>query len=529
MPAPPDPARPPAAWAAVLLGLLASLAIGLAAAWPRALPELPAALQADGPRLPCLSYAPFRRPGWTPLEPGPPVPREHLAEDLRRLARVTGCVRTYAVDRGLEQVPAIAASLGLTVKLGVWIGRDDAANARQLDTALALAARHPGTVTLLVVGNEVLLRGEQSPEGLAAWLARARAASPVPVAYADVWAFWQRHGDRLAPQVDTVAVHVLPYWEDHPLAVEAGVEEVFAVAAAARARFPGRAVLIGETGWPAEGRARGPARAGRVEQAAFLRGLLARLADTPLDLNVIEADDQPWKRALEGAAGGAWGVFDAQGRLRSPWAGPVAPSTAPARPLLAALLVAGLAAMLAGAGRRAWGLGLGALLGAGLAWQVEQAPRWGREPFDALLALAAAGAGTVLVLAALRPAGAGPQGRHGPGEEVARQVLLLALASGLLLLLVDGRYRAAPWAAAWAPAWIALAQAGRGVAGPASRRLARGLLVLAPAWLAAEALTGSVDREVLLHAAGLLALGLAWAGRPAASTSSQAPSAAGPG
>lgn len=555
---------PRRAWTLLALGLLASLLIGLAAAWPRVLPELPPALREAGPRLPCLSYAPFRRPGASPLRPGPDVSRAQLREDLQRLAAVTGCVRSYAVDRGLEQLPGVAAELGLTVKLGVWIGRDEAANARQLDTALALAARHPGTVTLLVVGNEVLLRGEQSPEGLAAWLARARAASPVPVAYAEVWSLWQRHGALLAPQVDTVAVHVLPYWEDHPLGVDAGLEEVFAVAATARARFPGRAVLIGETGWPAEGRARGAARAGRVEQAAFLRGLLARLAETPLDLNVIEADDQPWKRALEGAAGGAWGVFDAEGRLRSPWQGPVAPARAPARPLLAALGLALLGAMLARRGGRAWGAMLGALLGAGLAWQFEQAPRWGREPLDAALALAAGGAGLLLGAVACRPppggeAGAAPSttglraglgraearvgairaGLDQPGSggtlaEAARLVLLLALASGLLLLLIDGRYRGAPWAAAWAPAWLALATAGgalRVPADPAGRLLARGLGLLTPVWLAVLAGEGSLDREALLHGAALLALAWAWGrpGCPAASSRSQAPSAAGPG
>jgi hypothetical protein len=62
------------------------------------------------------------------------------------------------------------------------------------------------------------------------------------------------------------------------------------------------------------------------EQARFVRGMLARQAAEPLDFNLIEAFDQPWKRALEGAMGGAWGLFDADGIQRVPLAGPLPPN-----------------------------------------------------------------------------------------------------------------------------------------------------------------------------------------------------------
>ncbi|MFM2446960.1 MAG: hypothetical protein RI936_1407, partial [Pseudomonadota bacterium] len=121
-PTPPGVARRGAA-----LFLLAALVAALAAwAWqlarPLPLPEVAAA------RLPCVSYAPFRREGHTPFDPALVVPPEQIEADLRALATVTHCVRTYGLDHGIDAVPEIARKLGLRVVLGAWIGRDALAN-----------------------------------------------------------------------------------------------------------------------------------------------------------------------------------------------------------------------------------------------------------------------------------------------------------------------------------------------------------------------------------------------------------------
>jgi exo-beta-1,3-glucanase (GH17 family) len=259
---------------AVLLLLAIALALILAQAVsqgrPAALPEA-----AGAPRtqmLPCVSYAPFRRAGETPFDAGLHIAPQAIEADLRLLRAVTGCVRTYGLDHGLDAVPAVARRLGLRVVLGAWIGRDAAANEAQLRRALDLAHEYRDVVQLLVVGNEVLLRRELAPEALAALLARARRESPVPVAYADVWEFWLRHGPALREHVDIVAAHILPYWEDEPVGVDQAVDHVYAIAARLQRNFGSTPVFIAETGWPAAGRQRGPAVPGRDEQARFVRG-----------------------------------------------------------------------------------------------------------------------------------------------------------------------------------------------------------------------------------------------------------------
>ncbi len=72
----------------------------------------------------------------------------------------------------------------------------------------------------MIVGNEVLLRGELSSKALAAYVNRVREGTRdihVPVTYADVWEFWLRH-PQLADAVDYLTIHILPYWEDEPVA-----------------------------------------------------------------------------------------------------------------------------------------------------------------------------------------------------------------------------------------------------------------------------------------------------------------------
>ena len=53
-----------------------------------------------------------------------------------------------------------------------------------------MTKEYPGVITSLVVGNEVLLRGEMTAADLAANIRLVKAQVAVPVTYADVWEFW---------------------------------------------------------------------------------------------------------------------------------------------------------------------------------------------------------------------------------------------------------------------------------------------------------------------------------------------------
>jgi len=74
--------------------------------------------------------------------------------------------------------------------------------------------------------------------------------------------------------------------------------------------FPGKEILIGETGWPSAGRMREGALPSRTNQARVVSEILDLAKRENFRVNLIEAYDQPWKRQLEGTVGGNWGLFD---------------------------------------------------------------------------------------------------------------------------------------------------------------------------------------------------------------------------
>ncbi len=265
-----------------------------------------------GEKLYCVSYTPFRG-AQTPLDLSILIPAAQIEDDLARLAQVTDCVRTYSVDFGLDQIAGIAAKHGLKVMQGLWLSNSPIKNQFQIETAVALANKYPGTIRSLVVGNEVLLRGDMTAADLANTIRAVKARVHVPVTYADVWEFWLRNND-VANAVDFITIHILPYWEDFPIPAGGAVSHVEAIRRQMVGAFPGKEVLIGEVGWPSAGRMREGALPSPANQARVIQDVLALSKRENFNVNIIEAFDQPWKRALEGTVGGHWGLFDAATR-----------------------------------------------------------------------------------------------------------------------------------------------------------------------------------------------------------------------
>jgi exo-beta-1,3-glucanase (GH17 family) len=285
-------------------------ALIVAAVWawlgrPVPMPQSPLAA---GEKLYCLSYAPFRG-SQTPLDPATHISAAQIEDDLSRLARVTDCVRTYSTDYGLDQIAGIAARHGLKVLQGLWLSSHADRNREQVETAVALANRYPDTIRAVVVGNEVLLRGEMTATDLAATIRAVKARVKVPVTYADVWEFWLRNRD-VAAAADFITIHILPYWEDFPIPARDAGAHVASIRTQVAAAFAPKEVIIGEVGWPSEGRMREGALPSPANQARVIQDVLAVAARDKIRVNVIEAFDQPWKRALEGTVGGHWGLFD---------------------------------------------------------------------------------------------------------------------------------------------------------------------------------------------------------------------------
>jgi exo-beta-1,3-glucanase (GH17 family) len=264
-----------------------------------------------------VSFAPYR-PGQSPLTRSFPTP-DQIDQDLKRLQGKVRAVRTYSAGENLETVPQRAGKYGLKVWHGAWLNDNDKENLEQINLLIDHANRYPDTIERVIVGNEVLLRKDLTANQLRSYIRQVKSRVKQPVTYADVWEFWLRNPS-LADEVDFITIHLLPYWEDEPIGLDRRDPDgslrienhLRAIFKKVQERFPDKKIVIGETGWPSDGRMRSDARPGRVEQVRYFSIFRSLAEREHFDYNVVEAFDQYWKARQEGTVGASWGLLDAQ-------------------------------------------------------------------------------------------------------------------------------------------------------------------------------------------------------------------------
>ncbi|WFP49167.1 exo-beta-1,3-glucanase [Methylomonas sp. EFPC3] len=307
----------------LLLCLILILSVHGGYAWLSNRPQ-DAGTDVPAGKLMSLSFAPFRE-GFNPLLAKFPLP-EHVDEDLRLLADKTETIRTYSSLGGMQPTPELARKYGLQMIQGCWIDAIYLDNQREMEALIKSANANPDVVKRVIVGNEVLLRGEMDVDRLIGYIRAVKQAVKQPVSYADVWSMYMKH-PQLINEVDFITIHILPYWEDEPISVENATQHlekiVKQVEDEARGIAPGKPILIGESGWPSAGRQRGLAVPSVVNEAKFIRGMIQVAQRHNFDYNIVEAFNQPWKSELEGVVGANWGLFSASRKPVFPLTGPV--------------------------------------------------------------------------------------------------------------------------------------------------------------------------------------------------------------
>ncbi|GGB43603.1 glycosyl transferase [Tistrella bauzanensis] len=314
------------------VAVTAVIALGNVAFW--ALPnqherELPAVTE------PLLgaAYSPFR-PENDPKAGEEPT-LDQVREDLSLVATTFREIRTYS-SLGIQgQVPAIARERGLKVTMGSWLDKDEAKNDREIESLVQGARRNPN-VTRVLVGNESILRADQTVDQVIARIRQVKSQVRQPVSTAEPWHVWLEHPE-LGRAADFLAIHILPYWEG--LTVDQSIEHTVAMHNRLKRMFPGKPILIAEAGWPSDGRAFNAAQPSLAQEAKFIRKLNARAKAEGISFYLMEAFDQPWKRYDEGGVGAYWGYWNADRQPKFDLTGPVAPLPAwPAIALAAALI-----------------------------------------------------------------------------------------------------------------------------------------------------------------------------------------------
>lgn len=255
-----------------------------------------------------LAFAPFRDCQTPELGRFPTL--EQMRADVDMIAERSNAVRTYSSLNGMDEVAAYAKEKGLRVAAGAWLGPEKTeegrrANRLEIDSLVRLADRV--NLDSVIVGNEVLLRGDLTTSELAAYIREVKGKVRVPVTTAEIAsvAIDPKHRE-VMDAVDYLMVHIYPYWDG------AGIEgAAWYVVGEFRkaAQIAGKRVVIGETGWPSAGPPHGLAEPSVLNAERFLKEWIAVARDENIDYYYFAANDEPWKQ--EGGVGAYWGMLDA--------------------------------------------------------------------------------------------------------------------------------------------------------------------------------------------------------------------------
>lgn len=198
-----------------------------------------------------LAYGPYHGEQ-TPEGQFPSYPSTgEIQADMPTLKALTDNIRIYSSLGPASAILQAAQANGLKVALGIWLGAGSAANEKELAAGEELALRYSATVSSVIVGNEVLLRGDLTEAQLHQYLQRVRArlGHSVPITLADIDEMWLTH-PALAQDVDFITAHIYPFWRGVPIAC--AIQDVAHRYHALQTlpALAGKPVVIGETGWP---------------------------------------------------------------------------------------------------------------------------------------------------------------------------------------------------------------------------------------------------------------------------------------
>lgn len=308
----PAKSRPPlAAGDLSLPAELGTIAVARAEAGRKGEVSVTPATAAVSAKLRGVCYGPFRD-NQDPDKGVLPSTKE-IGEDVAFISRLASSLRTYGVGGSQEAIPELCEKHGVDCYPGAWLGKYKTENRKEIDALIRIGKAGLKHTRALIVGNEVLLREDMSEQELAGFIREVKAATGLPVTTAEIWGQWLKHPG-LAREVDFLLVHIHPYWEG--VAADKAGQHVLSAWRQVSRSFPGKKIVIGETGWPTAGKAVGGAEPSTAGQARFIGDFLSLAGSEGISYFFFEAFDEMWKKKFEGEAGAFWGIFQSNGPVK---------------------------------------------------------------------------------------------------------------------------------------------------------------------------------------------------------------------
>jgi exo-beta-1,3-glucanase (GH17 family) len=240
--------------------------------------------------------------------PGQTVTTDQLQEELAYVANNFKSVRFYSSTGGMENAPAIAKMLGLTVAAGCLIDSTQTAEQTQLEIMNLINNCNAGDVDVAVVGNETLDGGVLTPAQLIGYINEVRAAIPstIPVTTADTWDELVNNPDVIAA-CDQVWANIYPYWE--AVSIQNDVSQLNSDYTRLSDMAGTKKIVISESGWPSGGTANGSAVPSVANGAQYFSDFVSWADGRGIPFYYFEMFDEVGKKPEPGGVDAYWGLW----------------------------------------------------------------------------------------------------------------------------------------------------------------------------------------------------------------------------
>jgi exo-beta-1,3-glucanase (GH17 family) len=248
---------------------------------------------------------------------------QQIASRLEEIKGYSEWIRTFSVTHGMENAGALAHRAGFKTALGAWLGPeyswdttgDYGRNANEAEIASLIAVANRGDADMVIVGSEVLLRGDLASTQLVAYINEVRANIPpgIPITTSDTCDMLEQNPD-VMDACDVIMADIYPFWEG--VRIDAAMstldDEYQTLVRSAGAKE----VWIGETGWPSGGNPVGSAVPNTRNATYYFLAFNSWAQANGVNSFYFEAYDEAWKAANEGPQGAHWGIRNSKGILK---------------------------------------------------------------------------------------------------------------------------------------------------------------------------------------------------------------------
>ena len=243
---------------------------------------------------------------------GDQLSESQIDRRMRVIKPYTKWVRSFSCTDGNELIPKVAKKYSLNTMAGAWIGNDKTQNNAEIKALIEAA--NQGFVDIAVVGNEVLLRNDQSLNDILEYIADVKKALPnIPVGYVDAYYQFYENSE-LIEACDVILINCYPFWEGFKIDDSSKyLRQMYAMVSNIS---KGKPVMIAETGWPNCGDNSNKAVPSDQNAMKYFINANRWASANDIPIFYFSSFDESWKVHHEGDVGARWGLWDKDENLK---------------------------------------------------------------------------------------------------------------------------------------------------------------------------------------------------------------------